>query len=73
MPGHGRGSGLGKAVKMREPLGRRRMRGNRSDERKAPAKRRRYLDALQDGLAGLDEARIVLAGVAGRMEKGRPA
>lgn len=34
-----------------------------------PAERRQYLDGNQDGLAGLDAARVMLAGVVGRMEK----
>jgi hypothetical protein len=33
--------------------------------------RKLYLDGLQDGLAGLDAARVVLAGVVKRMEKER--
>jgi hypothetical protein len=33
-----------------------------------PLERRRYLDGLQDGLAALDAARVVLVGVVGRME-----
>ena len=33
-----------------------------------PAERKHYLDGLQDGLAALDAARVVLAGVATRME-----
>ena len=34
-----------------------------------PQERKRYLDALQDGLAGLEEARNVLVGVAWRLER----
>jgi hypothetical protein len=37
-----------------------------------PAERRQYLDRLQDGLAGLDAAGVVLAGVVKRMEGARP-
>ena len=36
-----------------------------------PQERRQYLDGMQDALAGLDEARVVLAGVVKRMEDGR--
>jgi hypothetical protein len=37
-----------------------------------PLERRQYLDGLQDGLAGLDAARVVLAGVVKGLE-GRAA
>ena len=35
-----------------------------------PQERRQYLDGIQDGLAGLDAAGVVLAGVVGRLENG---
>ena len=46
------------------------MPGRPDKARYCPRERKRYLDALQDGLAGLDEVRNVLAGATGRPEKG---
>jgi hypothetical protein len=34
----------------------------------SPQERRQYLDGLQSGLAGLDDARVVLAGAVKRLE-----
>jgi hypothetical protein len=36
-----------------------------------PLERRQYLDGLQSGMTELDAARVVLAGVAGRLEEVR--